>query len=145
VIDSPHGTIPHFGGTVAAPVFKRIAESGLRYLGVAPTIDPMPPVLVARHNGNGPVPTATAEMGTPIVSLIADASSGLLPDLRGMSARDAMRTLTKIGLTARISGTGFVALQNPPAGVPLDEAGTIVKLQLERTALKPVETGALPR
>ena len=49
VIDSPHGN-GYTGGVVAAPVFKRIAEASLRHLGIAPTVNPMPPVLVARHD-----------------------------------------------------------------------------------------------
>ena len=48
VIDSPHGK-GYTGGVVAAPIFKRIAEASLRHLGIAPTVNPMPPVLAARH------------------------------------------------------------------------------------------------
>ena len=39
VIDSPHAN-GNSGGTVAAPIFKRIAEASLDYLGVGPTINP---------------------------------------------------------------------------------------------------------
>jgi Cell division protein FtsI/penicillin-binding protein 2 len=35
MIDEPHGV--HYGGLVAAPVFKEIAEATLRYLGVPPS------------------------------------------------------------------------------------------------------------
>ena len=35
------------GGAVAAPIFKRVAEASLRHLGIAPTVNPVPPVLVA--------------------------------------------------------------------------------------------------
>ena len=31
-----------------------------------------------------------------------------MPDLRGLSAREALRTLSRIGMTARIDGDGFV-------------------------------------
>ena len=44
--DSPHGN-GYYGGTVAAPIFKRIAEQSLRQLGIGPTINPAPRVLVA--------------------------------------------------------------------------------------------------
>jgi beta-lactam-binding protein with PASTA domain len=43
-------------------------------------------------------------------------AAGQMPDLRGLSAREALRTLTQIGLTARISGSGFVIDQSPEAG-----------------------------
>src|SRR5258708_9869271 len=38
---------PYAGGVVSAPIFRRIAEPALRYLGVAPTLNPAAPVLVA--------------------------------------------------------------------------------------------------
>ena len=36
-----------------------------------------------------------------------------MPDLRGLSAREALRTLTRIGMTARMNGDGFVLEQSP--------------------------------
>src|SRR6185295_20399148 len=48
VIDAPHEG-GRTGSAVAAPIFKRIAESALRYLSIGPTINPEPPVLVERH------------------------------------------------------------------------------------------------
>ena len=47
------------------------------------------------------------------------ARDGLMPDLRGMSARDANRTLTQIGMTGRLNGDGFVLEQSPAAGTVL--------------------------
>jgi cell division protein FtsI/penicillin-binding protein 2 len=37
VIDSPHGKHGYFGGSVAAPIFRRIVEAGLRHRGVPPS------------------------------------------------------------------------------------------------------------
>ena len=48
VIDSAKGPNGDHGGTVAAPIFKNIAEPALRYLGIPSTINPPRPVLVAR-------------------------------------------------------------------------------------------------
>ena len=138
VIDSPHGPNRYFGGTVAAPIFKRIAESTLRYLGVGQTIDPIPPVLIARHddsaNGAGTLPSATIgdAAGSPTVSLVSDGPPGTMPDLRGMSARDALRKMMRLGLAARVDGTGFVIAQEPPAGAPLD-AVSVVHVTLARS------------
>ena len=55
VIDSPHAN-GYYGGTVAAPIFKRIAEESLRHLGIGPTINPAPPVLVARNTAEEMIP-----------------------------------------------------------------------------------------
>ena len=51
VIDSPHGK-GYFGGAVAAPIFKRVAEASLRHLGIAPTVNGAPPVLVSAGSGD---------------------------------------------------------------------------------------------
>ena len=64
VIDAPHrGQI--FGGAVAAPVFERIGEVALRYLGIPPTLNPIPPVLVTSPTDQ-PAPTLVqASSGVP--------------------------------------------------------------------------------
>ena len=125
VIDSPHGPNRFFGGTVSAPIFKRIAEASLRYLGVGQTINPVPPVLVARHDDHADhanVPSASITEGadSPTVSLVSDGPPGTMPDLHGLSAREALRKMIRLGLAARIDGNGFVVAQDPPAGASLD-------------------------
>jgi cell division protein FtsI/penicillin-binding protein 2 len=136
VTDTPR-VYPNTGGFVSAPVFKRIAEATLQYLGIGPTIDPAPPVLVAREDGASnehPVNTN--------VSIVAGADEdGTVPDLRGASARDAMRRLTALGLIVRMTGDGFVVSQQPPAGTPI-EPGGVCRLVLARAAPRPA--GATP-
>jgi cell division protein FtsI (penicillin-binding protein 3) len=132
VIDSPHAARGYFGGAVAAPVFKRIAEAALRHLGVPPTIDPLPPVLVGRSGG---APAAPRPAGARTPSVLAPHASppaqGLMPDLRGLSAREALRTLAQVGIAARLSGDGVVVEQQPSAGAPL-ERGDTCQLRLKR-------------
>lgn len=129
VIDSPHGK-GYYGGVVAAPIFKRIATSTLRYLGIGPTINPEPPVLVDRRD-TAEVRTRPRNDSQPIVSLVADGPPGTVPNLHGMSARDAVRKLVKLGLTAHLSGDGFVMSQDPSAGALL-EPGAACSLVLDR-------------
>jgi cell division protein FtsI/penicillin-binding protein 2 len=133
VIDSPHGPNSYYGSTVSAPVFKRIAGAALTYLGVGPNLNAPPPVLVARHdasNGSEITPTP-AKAAAAFKARLEPASSGLMPDLLGLSARDALRALTRIGMTARMAGSGFVVQQYPEAGAPIDLAD-LCKLQLGR-------------
>jgi cell division protein FtsI (penicillin-binding protein 3) len=143
VTDSPH-THGHTGGVASAPVFKKIAEATLRYLGVGPTINPPSPVLVARQD-ESPVHTPTAQAGgsDPVVSLVTDGPPGTVPDLRGMSARDAVRKLVKLGLNARATGDGFVVSQTPAAGTPIDR-DTLCRLVLERWPSRHVVTASRP-
>jgi len=144
VTDSPH-TKGHTGGVVSAPVFKKIAEATLRYLGVGPTINPSSPVLIARHDesSEGHAPTSGDAGSGPVVSLVADGPPGTVPDLRGMSARDAVRTLVKLGLNARVSGDGFVVSQLPAAGAPI-EGDAVCRLVLERWPSRRVVTASRP-
>jgi len=66
-----------------------------------------------------------------------------MPDLRGLSARAAVRTLARVGLVPRMKGDGFVATQSPAAGSPLDLVGAI-DLRLEREPSVPAEAAASP-
>jgi cell division protein FtsI (penicillin-binding protein 3) len=138
VIDSPHGPNRYFGGTVSAPIFERIAEATLRYMGIGQTINPLPAVLVPRHDDGGSgvttVPSASITDGpeTATVSLVSDGPPGTMPDLRGLSAREALRRMMRLGLSARVDGSGFVIAQDPPAGAPLD-AVSIGRETLART------------
>lgn len=133
VLDSPHGPNGYYGGTVSAPIFKRIAEAALTYLGVPPNLNAPPPVLVARHDPlqpaePAPQPAVAASVLNPTVEPARD---GLMPDLRGMSAREALRLLGRIGMTAQMTGDGFVADQSPAPGAALVR-GTSCELRLSR-------------
>jgi cell division protein FtsI (penicillin-binding protein 3) len=143
VVDSPHGENGTHGGSVAAPIWKRIAEPALQHLGVAPDVDPADPVLVARSDEeDAPIETTSvANVGQPTVSLIVDGAPGRVPDVTGMSARDAIRQLMKGGLNARLSGDGVVVSQDPPAGTPL-EPGMVCRLVLDRSAARRSPTAA---
>ena len=111
------------GGVIAAPIVKRIAEAGLRMMGVTPTINQPPPVLIAR-GGNNPMTTTAAQMTPSIVTMPAGLpDGGGLPDLRGLSARDALRELARLGLTVRMKGAGVVVDQDPAPGTPIEPGG----------------------
>jgi cell division protein FtsI (penicillin-binding protein 3) len=134
VTDSPHAGL-NTGGPVSGPVFKRIAEATLRYLGVAPTINPAAPVLVARHDSGAPEATSGAA-SEPTVTFVSDGPPGTVPDLRGMSARDALRKLVRVGMNARITGDGVVVSQDPAPGLPIETEATC-RLVLERAPRRP--------
>ena len=136
VIDSPHEK-GYYGAVVSAPVFKRIADATLRHLGVGPNVNPAPPVIVAGREAPDMAPTRIAAPIPPVHA--ADTTEpGEMPDVRGFSARDALRTLTRIGLSPRISGDGFVIEQSPAAGTLLTR-GTVSVLKLGRRAPLPAQ------
>jgi cell division protein FtsI (penicillin-binding protein 3) len=132
VTDSAHGPHGAFGGPVSGPVFKRIAEAALRYYGVPPTINPAPPLLVARHDEEISEQPASLPIDTPTVVTTVNAVNGsTIPDLTGMSARDALRALARLGIASRLRGSGVVVQQQPAAGAPIDPDVTAT-LWLER-------------
>jgi cell division protein FtsI (penicillin-binding protein 3) len=132
VIDSPHGG-GYTGGVVAAPVFKRIAEASLRQIGVGPNIGAPPPVLVARHDDESAtmLPRKVGDSSDYVNTIIQAAESGTMPDLQGLSAREAVRVLTRLGVTARMAGDGFVIDHRPLPGEPIVH-GDVAKLKLSR-------------
>jgi len=111
VIDEPKGS--EYGGTVAAPAFKEIAESTLRYLNVPPSI-----------------PARTLDVATPMLATFSQPpapAAGLgVPDLRGLDARAAMALATAAGFRVRSSGSGVVQTQQPLPGEALPNDHQVV-------------------
>jgi cell division protein FtsI (penicillin-binding protein 3) len=130
VIDSAKGPNGDHGGTVAAPIFRNIAEAALHYLGIPPTLNPAPPVLVAGRHVAEPAPAVALPISDQKVKFV-DSPAGTVPDLQGMSAREAVRKLVTVGMIAHVSGDGFVVAQDPPAGTPI-ERDAVCRLTLER-------------
>jgi beta-lactam-binding protein with PASTA domain len=77
------------------------------------------------------------------VTLAADDLPGTVPDLRGLSAREATQKLARLGLIARVAGDGFVVFQDPPAGAPV-EAVTVCRLTLQRSPARLLASALTP-
>lgn len=128
VIDSPRSRKGYYGGAVAGPIFQRIAEGALRYEGVPPTLNPQAPLLVDRE-GHSPreQPASGPVRALPIVpATLAQTAwdDGLVPDVVGMSGRDALVVLSRLGHKVRMRGTGLVIDQRPAAGMPIQPGAT---------------------
>lgn len=137
LIDSPHGKVTAYGGTVAAPIFKRIAEPAMRHLGIGPNLNAPPPVMVARAEDFGKASRAGGRQD--VEAVVTRAAYGRVPDVRGLSAREAVRSLLRVGLTPRLDGDGFVLEQSPAADALL-VPGEAAVLKLGRRA--PAGTGS---
>jgi len=112
VVDEPKGA--QYGGTIAAPAFREIAEPALRYLGVGPSL-----------------PQRTIGAGAPMLAAFSQPSTARpgpgVPDLRGLDARAAIARAVAAGLTVRATGSGVVASQDPMPGgaLPTNHAVTL--------------------
>ncbi len=134
MLDNPHGR-GYYGGVVAAPAFKRIAEAALRRLAVPPTINPPPSVLVEAPRRMVPVAGPTQPL-TIVPARPLGQGELLLPGLVGMSGRSALLALSRLGLGARITGDGVVISQEPAAGTPM-QPGSSCRLWLSRVVPNP--------
>ena len=143
VVDSPHRVSP-YGGVVAAPIFQKIAATALRHYGVPQSINAPEPLLASRP-GNTSEQPASGPIAPPRIVPLGGSPGDItaFPDLTGMSARDALRVLAQLGLTARLQGTGVVVQQYPPAGEPIESASTVV-LKLERQSPYQIASAAKP-
>jgi cell division protein FtsI (penicillin-binding protein 3) len=137
VIDSPHKVSP-YGGTVAAPVFQKIAAAALRLRGVPPSLNRPAPVVIARRDAVQQQPVSgPAEAVVTLARATAD-SPAVLPNLVGMNVRDAAVALVRLGLTPQVTGNGYVvASQRPAPGSALDDIDTATLWLERRPRLEP--------
>ena len=128
VLDEP--MIGHYGGDLAGPVFRRVAESSLRYLGVTPNGVQKQLANVTRDgdladtamNGHKPpqndtpLPASTAAQGGPTVAI---------PDVTGLGARDVVKAMLGAGLIPQVDGSGRAARVSPAAGTVVPKGSSV--------------------
>jgi cell division protein FtsI (penicillin-binding protein 3) len=125
LIDEPE--VNSYGGVVAAPAFRNIAQGALRRLAVAP--DQSTELPVAAKTADLPLPRAPKRSDNGVVSSGADA----VPDFVGLSLREALERAQSSKLKVRLKGNGYVVMQSPPAGGRWNENEVLVlQLQGER-------------
>ena len=117
--------VARFGGSVAAPAFKRIAEASLRHLAIPPNVDAPPPIFA-------PVTLKLTRQVQASPPEFESISNGFMPDLKGLSARKAVAIATGLGLSSRLTGSGFVAAQAPHPGQVVAR-GQELTIWLDRT------------
>ena len=123
VIDEP--VIAHYGGTVAGPVFRRIAEVTLRHMGIAPA--GRQAVLAKKKEQR----IAVAEAEPAPEKEAVDKGESAVPDVRSLPLRQAVIALHAESLVGQVQGSGVVVSQEPAPGKAVPH-GSVVQLQLER-------------
>jgi beta-lactam-binding protein with PASTA domain len=83
-------------------------------------------VLLARRDAETTV--RTAALAVPVTFVPASTLAGatgqiVLPELRGLGGREALRILTRLGIVPRVAGEGIVIEQDPPPGGPVEPGG----------------------
>lgn len=144
LIDEPSAG-SSYGGVVAAPIFKAIALSALKRLGVEPTAPPVTQMADARPPA-GTVPSVPpVPVASPARAVAPDPAAGpvapipgAVPDLRGLSLREVLTRAHEAGWNVRVQGTGWVASQEPGPGALLAaDRRVALTLTADRTTASP--------
>ena len=136
VVDEPKGE--QYGGVIAAPAFREIAEASLRYLGIMPSLPGRyvkigTPVLAAFSQVKKPGPQSPVLGPQSGSRSIPERGSGIgdrgtVPDLIGVDARTAVSLATAAGWRVVARGSGVVVGQNP------DNERKVIELTLQPLA-----------
>jgi len=129
VLDAPRGAEYH-GGQVAGPVFRRIMEASLAQRRVARDGDTLS---IEADRSSGPDRWASREVTAPAADTDKTAA-GRVPDVEGLSLREAVSRLSARGCRVEAKGSGAVLRQEPASGSAL-VPGAVCRLLLndERT------------
>jgi len=144
----------HYGGSVAAPIFKELADKvyasdmsihkALRQSGVAVSLPKVKQGHVEDANNvlanfdinrivtdeQWMVATTTnTEVSLEVRKIERDLRNGNMPDLRGMGIQDAIYLLESYGLVVEITGSGSVQSQSISKGDKFFK-GSLIKLEL---------------
>jgi cell division protein FtsI (penicillin-binding protein 3) len=122
LIDEPEVNV--YGGVVAAPVFRNVAQGALRHLAVAPQkAVPLPSAPIQPE----PPARQVVKRANP---LAAEGDAEAAPDFVGLSLREALEKAQTLKVKVRLQGSGYVIKQSPAPGDRWSEdAGFVLSLQ----------------
>lgn len=113
IIDEPQGI--KYGGTVAAPAFREIAQNSLAYLKIQPNM-PLTAAAKTVDAAGAPSPPPSLESLSDGEVTDVPAAGGVMPNFKGMSMRRVLQVMEKRGINIRLMGSGRASEQNPPPG-----------------------------
>jgi cell division protein FtsI (penicillin-binding protein 3) len=119
LIDEPEANV--YGGVVAAPVFRNVAQGALRRLAVAP-------------QKSEPIPAASQRQSQALVHRVSKPVNGAasataddqVPDFVGLSMREALEKAQSMKVKIKLQGNGFVVRQAPAAGDRWNDSSVLV-------------------
>ena len=134
-----------WGGVVAAPVFKAIAQEALRVLDVPKDLPDEPPGEPAKEDTGevndlsiaelaeppAPETAQNVALAAPPVPAIPAPTGPTIPDFQGKTMRAVVEEASAIGLTVLLDGSGVATAQHPPPGSALHR-GERVRVQFAR-------------
>jgi cell division protein FtsI (penicillin-binding protein 3) len=109
LIDEPEVNV--YGGVVAAPVFRNVAQGALRRLAVAPQKSEPIPAPSQRQ-----LEAAVRRVTRPANGLSTIPAGEQVPDFIGLSMREALEKAQSMRMKIKLQGNGYVVRQAPGAG-----------------------------
>jgi cell division protein FtsI (penicillin-binding protein 3) len=134
MVDEP--MLEHAGGAVAAPIFRRVAQTALKYKGLTPQdtkradlselavkADPAAAAYEVLREAQGKKPPV---QDVVVVNAPVGAGKVRVPDMTGWPLREAVRQALELGVQPKISGTGLLSRQEPPPGGVMAKGGSLL-------------------
>ncbi len=119
VIDEPRGV--HYGGVVAAPIFKGIAEHSLSIIGIRRTAPVVPQPSPPEKPDMTPWIIAQKAKEAENVSSAELQDKRIMPDVRGMSMRKVIKLMKGYEVPVDLVGSGKAVSQSPLPGTALSQ------------------------
>jgi len=120
IIDEPQGV--KYGGVVAAPAFRGIAQNSLAYLKIQPTALK---TVAAKPAEAKPAPAPVDESLSDGEAEETPVEGEIMPNFKGMSMRRVLQVMEKRNINIRLLGSGRAAEQSPPPGHRIQGAGEV--------------------
>ncbi len=115
-VDEPRGN--HYGGIVAAPVFKEVGQWALGNLGIQSELR------LAASETDTEVKRSSSVQKINL-SRELHAGDNRLPDFTGLTIREVLKDISSLGLDITFEGSGRAFDQEPKPGVPMDEITSV--------------------
>ena len=112
-MDEPERT--PYGGVAAAPIFRGIAEELMQYMGVSPTEGDFGKTITLTQAPHRKKQRANQQ----------HFARHRMPDLRGLSMRQAVAQLEEEKVRIRLAGSGILVSQRPNPGIALTEGSEV--------------------
>jgi cell division protein FtsI (penicillin-binding protein 3) len=116
MVDEPREQV--YGGVVAGPAFKDVGAWALNNLHINPqirlaNIENELPKMIKKSSKAESMPKERT------------VNKELLPDFTGLSMREVLREITRLGLTIEVEGTGLAFKQDPTPGSSIKKISSI--------------------
>lgn len=122
VLDTPKKAT--YGGVVAAPVFRQIAEYSLRRAGL---LRPMPPEPETQPSPPAAVLRLASHPSPDTIDSVDPVDIDGMESFIGLGMREALVRAKLDGWRVRVEGSGYVVEQVPPVGAPREDKELLLR------------------